>query len=57
MTTFDPSRFLPDALLERIRERAPIHDRDNTSPSRISPSSARPAICRSSSRPTAAAPD
>ncbi|WP_144797483.1 acyl-CoA dehydrogenase family protein [Microbacterium paludicola] len=30
--TFDPSRFLPDDLLERIRERAPIHDRENTFP-------------------------
>jgi alkylation response protein AidB-like acyl-CoA dehydrogenase len=29
---FDPSAFLPDDLLERIRERAPMHDRDNTFP-------------------------
>ena len=32
MTPFDPTVFLPDDLLERIRERAPIHDRDNTFP-------------------------
>lgn len=30
--TFDPTLFLPDDLLERIRERAPIHDRENTFP-------------------------
>ena len=30
--TFDPAVFLPDALLDRIRERAAIHDRDNTFP-------------------------
>ncbi|MGF6823135.1 alkylation response protein AidB-like acyl-CoA dehydrogenase [Microbacterium sp. ZKA21] len=30
--TFDPSVHLPDDLLERIRERAPIHDRENTFP-------------------------
>lgn len=30
--SFDPSTFLPDALLGRIRERAPIHDRENTFP-------------------------
>lgn len=30
--SFDPARFLPDDLLERIRERAPIHDRENTFP-------------------------
>ncbi|MDQ4213857.1 acyl-CoA dehydrogenase family protein [Microbacterium capsulatum] len=29
---FDPSAFLPDDLLERIRERAPIHDLENTFP-------------------------
>ncbi|MDR6865774.1 alkylation response protein AidB-like acyl-CoA dehydrogenase [Microbacterium resistens] len=29
---FDPAAYLPDDLLERIRERAPIHDRDNTFP-------------------------
>ncbi|MFS0854597.1 acyl-CoA dehydrogenase family protein [Microbacterium sp. 179-I 3D4 NHS] len=29
---FDPADHLPDDLLERIRERAPIHDRDNTFP-------------------------
>lgn len=32
MSGFDPAAFLPDALLERIRERAPVHDRDNTFP-------------------------
>ncbi len=32
MRTFDPARHLPDDLLERIRERAPIHDRENTFP-------------------------
>ncbi|GAB3634030.1 acyl-CoA dehydrogenase family protein [Microbacterium shaanxiense] len=30
--TFDPAEFLPDDLLARIRERAPIHDRENTFP-------------------------
>ncbi|GAA2914219.1 alkylation response protein AidB-like acyl-CoA dehydrogenase [Microbacterium keratanolyticum] len=29
---FDPTAFLPDDLLARIRERAPIHDRENTFP-------------------------
>lgn len=32
MTDFDPAAILPDDLLDRIRERAPIHDRDNTFP-------------------------
>lgn len=32
MSGFDPTEFLPDELLARIRERAPIHDRDNTFP-------------------------
>ncbi|MEV4775481.1 acyl-CoA dehydrogenase family protein [Microbacterium sp. LWH12-1.2] len=32
MSTFDPTAFLPDDLLERIRERAPKHDRENTFP-------------------------
>lgn len=32
MSAFDPSLYLPDALLERIRERAGIHDRENTFP-------------------------
>lgn len=32
MSAFDPAEFLPDDLLERIRERAPIHDRENTFP-------------------------
>ena len=32
VSDFDPRAFLPDDLLERIRERAPIHDRDNTFP-------------------------
>lgn len=30
--TFDPTVHLPDDLMERIRERAPIHDRENTFP-------------------------
>jgi len=30
--TFDPAEFLPDDLLARIRERAPVHDRENTFP-------------------------
>lgn len=29
---FDPARFLSDDLLERFRERAGVHDRDNTFP-------------------------
>ncbi|GGD82681.1 acyl-CoA dehydrogenase family protein [Microbacterium murale] len=29
---FDLTAFLPDDLLDRIRERAPIHDRENTFP-------------------------
>ncbi|GAA1851255.1 acyl-CoA dehydrogenase family protein [Microbacterium koreense] len=32
MTTFDPAAILPDALLERFRERAAVHDRENTFP-------------------------
>ena len=32
MTDFDPATYLPDDLLDRIRERAPIHDRENTFP-------------------------
>ena len=32
MSAFDPSTHLPDDLLDRIRERAPLHDRDNTFP-------------------------
>ena len=32
MTSFDPAVHLPDDLLERIRERAPIHDRQNSFP-------------------------
>ncbi|MFJ4038253.1 acyl-CoA dehydrogenase family protein [Microbacterium sp. NPDC090007] len=32
MTSFDPARFLPDDLLARIRERAAVHDRENTFP-------------------------
>ena len=31
-TTFDPASVLPDALLERFRERAAQHDSDNTFP-------------------------
>ncbi|MDQ0649082.1 alkylation response protein AidB-like acyl-CoA dehydrogenase [Microbacterium natoriense] len=32
MSDFDPTSFLPDDLLGRIRDRAPIHDRENTFP-------------------------
>lgn len=32
MSSFDPSRYLPDDLLARIHERAATHDRDNTFP-------------------------
>ncbi|GAA2007090.1 acyl-CoA dehydrogenase family protein [Microbacterium ulmi] len=32
MSAFDPSAFLPDDLLDRFRERAAVHDRDNTFP-------------------------
>ncbi|WP_374311600.1 acyl-CoA dehydrogenase family protein [Microbacterium sp.] len=32
MSAFDPEALLPDDLIARIRERAPIHDRDNTFP-------------------------
>ncbi len=32
MTSFDPARYLPDDLLARIRERAVVHDRENTFP-------------------------
>lgn len=32
MTDFDPAAYLPDDLLERFRERAAIHDRENTFP-------------------------
>lgn len=32
MTSFDPARFLPDDLLARIRERAVVHDHENTFP-------------------------
>ncbi|MBD3942485.1 acyl-CoA/acyl-ACP dehydrogenase [Microbacterium sp. NEAU-LLC] len=32
MTLFDPTRFLPDDLLERFRARAAVHDRENTFP-------------------------
>ena len=31
-SAFDHARFLPDDLLARLRERAPVHDRDNTFP-------------------------
>lgn len=31
---FDPAAFLPDDLLDRIRERAAVHDRENTFPQR-----------------------
>ncbi|MFG6403518.1 acyl-CoA dehydrogenase family protein [Microbacterium sp. P04] len=32
MTDFDPTGILPDDLLDRFRERAAVHDRDNTFP-------------------------
>ncbi|MDN3495971.1 acyl-CoA dehydrogenase family protein [Planococcus sp. APC 4015] len=32
MTSFDPAAILPDDLLERFRERAVVHDRENTFP-------------------------
>lgn len=32
MSDFDPTAYLPDALLEQIRSRAAQHDRDNTFP-------------------------
>ena len=32
MTDFDPAAYLPDDLLERFRERAALHDRENTFP-------------------------
>lgn len=32
MTDFDPAAYLPDDLLERIRSRATVHDRENTFP-------------------------
>lgn len=32
MSAFDPTHHLPDDLLERIRERAAVHDRENTFP-------------------------
>lgn len=32
MTVFDPASILPDDLLERFRERAAVHDRENTFP-------------------------
>lgn len=32
MTAFDPREILPDALLDRFRERAAVHDRENTFP-------------------------
>lgn len=32
MSAFDPAAYLPDELLERFRERASDHDRDNTFP-------------------------
>ena len=32
VTTFDPAQYLPDELLERMRERAAVHDRENTFP-------------------------
>lgn len=32
MSAFDPAEFLPDDLLARFRERAVIHDRENTFP-------------------------
>ncbi len=32
MSDFDPTGYMPDDLLVRIRERAAVHDRDNTFP-------------------------
>lgn len=32
MSAFDPARILPDELLARFRERAVVHDRENTFP-------------------------
>ncbi|WP_439592113.1 acyl-CoA dehydrogenase family protein [Microbacterium sp.] len=32
MSAFDPGEILPDELLERFRERAVVHDRENTFP-------------------------
>lgn len=32
VTAFDPAEYLPDDLLARVRERAAIHDRENTFP-------------------------
>jgi alkylation response protein AidB-like acyl-CoA dehydrogenase len=32
MSAFDPAALLPEDLLDRLRERAPVHDRDNTFP-------------------------
>ncbi|MDY0910949.1 acyl-CoA dehydrogenase family protein [Microbacterium sp. CFBP9034] len=32
MSDFDPTAYLPDDLLERVRERAAVHDRENTFP-------------------------
>jgi alkylation response protein AidB-like acyl-CoA dehydrogenase len=32
MSRLDPTAYLPDDLIERLRERAPLHDRDNTFP-------------------------
>src|SRR5688572_3780303 len=32
VSDFDPASLLPDDLLARIRERAPMHDRENTFP-------------------------
>jgi alkylation response protein AidB-like acyl-CoA dehydrogenase len=32
VTHFDPTAYLPDDLLERVRSRAAVHDRDNTFP-------------------------
>jgi alkylation response protein AidB-like acyl-CoA dehydrogenase len=34
VTRFDPADILPDQLLERFRERAAVHDRENTFPDR-----------------------
>lgn len=31
-SAFDPARHLPDDLLARLRDRAPVHDRENTFP-------------------------
>ena len=61
VSDFDPTGILPDDLLERIRERAAAHDRDNTFPDAgprradrrrvpVDPRSARTRRCRALAR-------